>query len=213
MNTLIRMRELMEVFPSGHGEMVHAHIVRLAVLYEDLRIELYAIAEPSMPILDGTDERYRKNYFLRRSIATLVEFAETVRLLNECDEFQSIKEGFDKDIRPYWDKAVRFFQRHEQFFKRVRNDIGGHFGSGAATFAVKSLSPEAVGKLEVRKDETVRLHFVGELVATATLRHLFGSSNQHKFQRLLRRTLLGFRHATRCSHCVTVGYLWERFGR
>jgi hypothetical protein len=207
------MRELTRVFPCRHDEMLHAQIVRLAVLYEDLRIELYAIAEPSMPILDGTDARYRTNYFLRRSIATLVEFAETVRLLNECDEFQPIKERFDKNISPYWDKAVRFFQRHEQFFKKVRNDIGGHFGLMAATFAVRNLSPEAVGKLEVRKDRTVRLHFVGELVATATLRNLFGLSNEHKFQRLIRRALLGFRHATRCSHCITNGYLWERFGR
>ena len=90
------MRELTKVFPSGHDEMLHAHILRLAVLYEDLRIELYGIAEDSMPKLDGTDERYRKNYFLRRSIATLVEFAETVRILNECDEFQPIKDSFTK---------------------------------------------------------------------------------------------------------------------
>ena len=207
------MRELTEVFPSGQSEMVHAHIVRLAVLYEDLRIELYGIAEDSMPRLDGTDERYRKNYFLRRSIATLLEFAETVRLLNECDEFLPTKERFDNSMRPYWDKAVRFFRRHEHFFRNVRNDIGGHFGSVAATFAVRNLSPEAVGKLEIRSDKTVRLHFVGELVATATLRHLFGSSNDHKFQRLIRKAVLGFRHATRCTHCVTNTYLWERFGR
>jgi hypothetical protein len=207
------MRELTKVFRSGPGEMVHAHVGRLAVLYEDLRIELHGIAEPSMPMLDGTDERYRANYFLRRSIGTLVEFAETIRLLNTCDEFQPIKENLNKDIRPYWDKGVCFFQRHEGFFRNVRNDIGGHFGSVAATFAVRNVSPEAVGKLEVRADKTVRLHFVGELVATATLRHLFGSTNEHKFQRLIRTAILGFRHATRCTHCVTVGYLWERFGR
>jgi hypothetical protein len=213
MNTLIRMRGLTEVFPSDDAEPVHAYIVRLAVLYEDLRIELYAIAEPSIPILGGTDERYRKNYFLRRSIATLVEFAETIRLLNECDESRTIKESFDQSMRPYWDKAARFFQRHEQFFKNVRNDIGGHFGSAAATFTVRNLSAEAVGKLEIRKDKAVRLHFVGELVATATLRHLFGSSNEHKFQRLVRKAILGFRYATQSMHCVTAGYLWERFGR
>jgi len=113
------MRELKEVFPSGHGEIVHAHIVRLAVLYEDMRIELHAIAETSMPILDGTDERYRRNYFLRRCIATLVEFAETIRLLNECDGFQPIKENFNKDIGPYWNEAVLFFKDHEKLFVQI----------------------------------------------------------------------------------------------
>lgn len=213
MNTQIRMRELKEVFSSGHGEMAHALMVRLAVLYEDLRIELMATAEGSIPVLDSTDERYRRNYFLRRCTATMVEFAETIRLLNECYDFQPVKSGFDKSIRPYWDESVRFFQRHERLLKSVRNDIGGHFGLTAAQFAVNSLSPDAVGSIELRKDRTVRLHFVGELVATATLRHLHGSTNEQKFSRLLRIIVAGFRHATRSCHCVAFGYLWDRFGQ
>lgn len=206
------MRELKGVF-AGHRSMTHAHMARLSVLYEDLRIELTATAEASIPVLDITDERYRQNYFLRRCIATLVEFAETIRLLDECSEFQVVKASLDIDVRTVWDEGVHFFERQEQFFKDVRNDVGGHFGLKAALFALENLSPEAVGKIEARDDRTVHMHFAGELVATASLRRLQGSTNEHKFSRLLRTVVTGFHHATGCTHVVALGYLWERFGR
>src|SRR5665213_887337 len=104
MNTKVRMRGLREVFVSQRGDMAQAHMVRLAVLYEGLRIELMATDKGSIRVLDSTDKRYRKNYFLRRSIATLVEFAETVRLLDKCPEFEGAKARFDGTIRPYWDE-------------------------------------------------------------------------------------------------------------
>jgi len=91
--TRIRMRELSRVFGSKPGEMAHAYMARLAVLYEDLRIETSAIYLQSAE-LDITDEKYRRNYFLRRSIGTLVEFAETIRLLEDCPEFQSLKSSY-----------------------------------------------------------------------------------------------------------------------
>lgn len=204
--TSIRMRELTEVFASAHGEFAHAHMARLAVLYEDLRIEVIGAAQVSIPVLDTTDERYRRNYFLRRGIATLLEFAETIRLLDECPEFKAVKARFDTNLISLWDKGLRFFWRHEQFFRKVRNDIGGHFGLTAALFA-------AVGKIEARGEKTMHLHFAGELVATATLRHLQASTNEQRFSRLLRTVVSGFRHATECTHCVPLAYLWERFGR
>ncbi len=207
------MRELTEVFASAYGEMAHAHMARLAVLYEDLRIELTGAAEVSIPILDSTDERYRRNYFLRRSIATLVEFAETIRLLDECPEFRAVRARFNTELKDRWGKGLRFFQRHERFFKNVRNDIGGHFGLTAALYAVTNLKPEAVGKIEARDERTMHLHFAGELVATATLRNLQASTNEQRFSRLLRTAVTGFRHATECTHCVAFAYLWERFGR
>jgi len=207
------MRALEEVFACGRGEMAHAHMARLAVLYEDLRIELTATATVSIPVLDITDERYRRNYSLRRCIATLVEFADTIRLLDKCPEFQAVKPRFGAEAGKYWDRGLRFFQRHEQLLKRVRNDIGGHFGQEAAVFAVANFRPDAVGKIELRDERTIHLNFAGEVVATAFFRHLLGSTPEQKFSRLLRTVKVGFRHATRCTHCVAFGYLWERFGR
>lgn len=149
MSDLIRMRELSQVFGPTDGTIVHACIARLAVLYEDLRAESFAIAEASIPSLDVLDDRYRIHYFLRRSIATLVEFAETIRLLETCPAFQSIRSRFPHEIEKRWNEAPEFFRQKEPFLKRVRNDIGGHFGQEAAKYAIEHLDPAAVGEIEL----------------------------------------------------------------
>lgn len=42
---------------------MHALIARLAVLYEDLRIETFGIVAESLPDLDYTDKKYRQKLF------------------------------------------------------------------------------------------------------------------------------------------------------
>src|SRR5487761_47777 len=212
LTTLIRIRELSQVFGPPPGSPLPACIARLAVLYEDLRIETLAVAETSMPVLDVTDERYRRNYFLRRSIATVVEFAETLRLLDGDVDFQTIRFGFNPEMAKSWAKALRFFAKHEALLQSVRNDIGGHFGQKAARYATANLASGVVGKIEAKYLRTVHLHFAGEIAATATMRHLSGSTNTRKFLYLLRVVKTSFRHATRCVHLIFFTYLYPRFG-
>src|SRR5262249_51580354 len=157
-------------------------------LYEDLRIELFAIREDSIPgidVLDPADEnaesrdigKYRRNYFLKRSVGTLYEFAEGLRLLNSCPDFAQIKSAFDDETKRSWDAASEFFNSEEVLVKRVRNDIGGHFGSKAAIYATAKLSPKAVGKIEFRVDpHDARLNFAGDIAAAAFNRHLPGAT-------------------------------------
>jgi len=212
MNTKIRMQVLGRVFPAAlEDKDLSARIVRLCVLYEDLRIELMAIAQKNIRVLDATDRRYTKNYFLRRSIATLLEFAEALRLLNACPEFDSIRTEFPADISGRWEAAVGFFKDNEGFLQRVRNDIGGHFGEEAARFTVSNLDSETVGKIEIR-GRLVHLHFAGELAATAMSRHLEGRSGQEKFGALLQKCVAGYKQATTCVHAVAVIHLWPKFG-
>lgn len=90
-----RFGTLSSIFESHSKDMLPAIVARLAVLYEDLRIELLAVSTLDIPVLDVTDKEYRRNYFLRRSIATLWEFAEGFRQLNGCSEFSRIKLTFD----------------------------------------------------------------------------------------------------------------------
>src|SRR5262245_46529779 len=104
-------RELKSVFPGSLTKELDAHVARLAVLYEDLRTELYGTESESIETLDLID-RYRSIYFLRRSIATLREFAEECRLLNECTHFQAIKDKFNEDSSERWGQALAFFKQH-----------------------------------------------------------------------------------------------------
>jgi hypothetical protein len=215
---LVRVRELNRVFEPLSESNFEAIIARLAPLYEDLRIELHGIAKNSIASLDQLDVRYRRIYFLRRSLATLCEFAESLRHLESCPEFGLIASQLakEKEIDRRWRRASAFFKRQETTLKLVRNDIGGHFGLEAARYASKSLLSDAVDGIEITEPATdhslVFLRFSGELVATAMLRHAWGLNREHKIRRLITIAHAGYRHATRSVHGIAVCYLWDRFG-
>jgi hypothetical protein len=126
-SALIRVRMLSDVFGHMSPSNFEAIMARLAVLYEDLRIELYGIAEDSIPKMDEFDVRYRRIYFLRKSIGTLSEFAEAVRHLQQSPEFRftSIAGPFpvaDQAPAKLWRKAASFFERNAGRLKSNPSD-------------------------------------------------------------------------------------------
>lgn len=218
MKTATRVRELRLVLPPSPGSLLHENIARLAVLYEDLRIELIAASTSSISKLDRVDSRYRRNYFLRRCIGTTVEFAEAIRLLDRSPDFRVVRSNFSPVILKYWMDGVNFFRKHERLLRAVRNDIGGHFGTTAAKYAVSNLGADTVGRIELLDiggpKARIHLSFAGEIAAVASLRHLeTGRTPSEKFAKLLRTLVVSFRHSTRCVHSIVACYLWERFGR
>jgi hypothetical protein len=177
---------------------------------------MHGIVEKDLAALDSLDARYRINYFLRRSIGTWSEYAEAVRLLDALPEFATIKTRFSRPEQALWTKAVRFFRAHESFIKGIRNDIGGHFGSKAAEFAVANFQPDARGKFElVRYDsETLEMRpaFVGEIAATALHRQLSKSRSADRYKRMFRIIKVGWRYGTSCTQLLALRDLWDRFG-
>lgn len=55
LRTQTRIAELRRIFRSNQKRLLDAYIARLCVLYEDLRIELFAISADSIPNLDVLD--------------------------------------------------------------------------------------------------------------------------------------------------------------
>jgi len=80
--------QMRRIFPAQDAQM-SARIARLCVLYEDLRIELLGVTN-EIPLLDEVGSELRMHYFLRRSIATLHEFSEALRLLDEFPDFPRV---------------------------------------------------------------------------------------------------------------------------
>lgn len=215
------------VFNTGRKRRLDALIAQLSVLYEDLRLEIHAILQDSIPILDVLDSEddhadhlervgaYRRHYFLRRSIGTLYEFAVALRHLNTESDFKLISNarGFDQAM---WEQAIEFFSKNEKVIRKLRNDVGGHFGEKPARYAIENLDGEAVGKIElIRGDENntedPRLHFVKEIVAKAIFRNLPGYADEH-FEDLVKRCDEGYQHASNCVQLLVALYLWPRFG-
>jgi hypothetical protein len=74
--------KLRRVFWEGDRELA-IRVVRVCVLFEDLRVEWAGSrANEDLP-LDELSKQYRRFYFLRRSLVTLDEFCGALNRLNE----------------------------------------------------------------------------------------------------------------------------------
>jgi len=214
--------------------------VRVCVLFEDLRVEIRGARERSLPALDILDPerenwlspsgtgQYRRFYFIRRSLATLRDFAEALRLIiQDMNNDPGLRPTFAglPDQADLWDAATRFFDTNEALLQAIRNDIGGHFGLDAALSALSMLQPGTCGSftlaqdvVERREHQTLhadqqwRLHFAAEIAGTALLKHL-PDGDITKYGAFFRDLLApGYQHAINCVDILVREYLWDRFG-
>jgi hypothetical protein len=207
----IRVKRMNQLF--RRGSEYDAKVARVAVLYEDLRLENIAASEASIPRLDGSGADLRQFYFIRRSIATVREFAEAVAMLNDDPDFVNLKERFDAEASAMWTKSIRFFRRWNKYLRDIRNDFGGHFGYPPAWFAINHLSDGAVS-FEYAADlarQKGNVRFKFEIVAIGMHRHARAEKVADHFRLMFRLALAGFGHAARCAQIVAVYDVWPRF--
>ncbi len=211
-----RWGRLASVFSAGSDKELPACIACLCVLFEDLKVEIAGISEDDLGELDQCGKNSRRLYFLRRSIATLHEFTGDLDELDRLPAFQPIRARFHKAAQRNWARALTYFQRHDRYIARMRHNVGGHFGKQAADAAVHNLLKDAVGSIEIvvygPRAAGAKLHFANEIAATAALRNIPGSSSQTKARKMMRRAIIGYRHAVRAVDCIIANYLWQRFG-
>lgn len=223
--SVLRHAKLRKLFPGDLDKLTDSRIARLCVLFEDLRIEITGLClpRPSLEDTRGLVARFdvagyklRELYFLRRSIATCFEFAEALRLLDESSGFEELVSRFPSEGQTTWRESVNYFRHHEKFWKSVRNDVGGHFGSKAAEFAVESFLPDAGGSIEAHLNHAgkggVILGFASEIAATALLRHLPGGRAEEKVIALFEEVVTAFPHAVSAVECIVAHHLWGRAG-
>jgi hypothetical protein len=188
----------------------------LCVLFEDLRIEIAGQAAPDLDGLDECGAAGRRLYFLRRSMVTLHEFSTVLCELDRLPSFQPVRARFDRVAQTHWARAITYFQKHDNYIAQLRHHVGGHFRRKAAELAIKRLTRDSVGAIEVAfnaKSAGAKLLFATELVATGTLRHVPGNTIPARARRLVRHAVVAYRKAAWAVDCITVTYLWDRFGR
>ncbi|MGE3341797.1 MAG: hypothetical protein AB7L71_00055 [Vicinamibacterales bacterium] len=154
----VKSGDLREVFGKEPRDL-HAHLLRLCVLFEDLRVEFRGFGVEPIPELDELSITLRRQYFIRRSIATLLEFAECFRKINESPDFASllrpVMERHPEGVAT-WEGCVAFFNENEATIRKVRNDLGGHFGEQAARAVIQELVSEpdqVIGDVGITQDE------------------------------------------------------------
>jgi len=189
------------------------------VLYEDLSLEIFGIdaAKGSLPTLERHSPEYRKQYFARRAIGTLCEFAESMRALDRTPEFQKLAQVFDGEQAQAWNDARAFFAQNELMIKKIRNDVGGHFGENASRYALKQVDPETSASLtrefDAERSWRVTVGFAGVLAAAALLRHAPGADAEKKAQFVVELLKSALPHATDVVFGVFAPLLWHNLGK
>ena len=213
-----RFARLGKVFADGRSPLLDA-LAQMSVLYEDLRIETFAIASSDEELrrLDYLNSKYRVNYFLRRSVATLLEFEGALHQLSRTSEYKAARDKTDRGLIKNVSDAIRFFQSNHKLFKSLRNDLGGHFSHEAAAFATRHIEPDVTANLEVTfhpsgKGGGAKLHYAGEIAATAFTKSLPGvKPRAEEIKDVIRAIRDGYAHATRAMHSLVIAFLWDRF--
>jgi hypothetical protein len=205
-------------------------IAQLSVLYEDLRIETFALTSSDEEVkrLDCLDKRYRVHYFLRRSIATLFEFRGALIKTWKTAEFKAAHMSATDANAPLSLKSrnvlfakiadsLRFFERHHPLIEALRNAVGGHFNDDAAALATRNLHPDAMSKLEIifhpyGKGGGPKLHYAGEIAAMAFTKSLPGiKPRAEEIEDAICMIRDAYSQAAQAMHALIVLFVWDRF--
>src|ERR1039457_5197908 len=120
MSSITRLSRLDQVFSYGKSELLN-RLARLSVLYEDFRIEWYALrGDVPFGDLDTIGNKYRTVYFLRRSLATLNEYQGGLTQVMTTDEFKRAKPSLSKMDASEIVAANSYFQKNTQRIKELR---------------------------------------------------------------------------------------------
>jgi hypothetical protein len=114
----------------GPDEEVNAILMRLFVLCEDLRVEVYGAQAHKLERLDSTSKPYRGVYMMRRSTVTINEFTQSMERLEQLAAFEELKATFSTRHQAAWDRTKAFLLEHKDFLKAIRHNCGGHILTG-----------------------------------------------------------------------------------
>jgi len=192
---------------------------RLAVLYEDLSLEISGMIadEGSLKPLARHSDAYRKHYFARRAFGTLSEFADAVQRLRESSDFGKFESTFNLEQSGTWKAATKFLGENRAMIERVRNDVGGHFGEAASRYAVGQSDRDSSISLTIESDvahsKRLKVGFAGDLAAAALVGHAPGADASEKARFVFELLLVGLKHAMDVVYAVFGPSVWHKLGR
>ena len=159
--SLIRVTPIRKILTATKPDVM-VQIVRLIVLYEDMKLEVKLMNLPRNKVLDEVSAHYRSAYILRRSFATLLEVDSALIQLDQHATFKRDLPKFQTDQLRNWKAAIAFFAEKKAVLKSRRNAYGGHFQANVSKYILGLLddSEESVGTLEVRLGDDDSGHYV-----------------------------------------------------
>ena len=213
--SLIRVTPIRKILTATERDVM-VQIVRLIVLYEDLKLELNLRRLPRNKVLDEVSEHYRAVYSLRRSFATLLEVDSALIQLKQYATFQRDLPKFQTDRLREWNAAIAFFAEKKDVIKERRHAYGGHFLAKVSKYILDLDSEESVGTLEIKLGEIGSEHYVFKFAETLVNVGLFyGSGEQDRREFMKENVDLvtdASRHASLAMGALADHYILPTFG-
>lgn len=165
----IRNIKLKKYFPPN--DEFAAAVARLCILKEDFSIDTAGIGAEDIAQLDGNSKEWRRQYFFRNSIKTLMEIKSTMHDLTMNKDFKKALLKQPKELRDKFDKFNKeIISTSNLFLKDFRNTLGGHVLAKKVQKALATMDWESSGSIEFgEKIGDTHFKFTAELVVSVLL--------------------------------------------
>lgn len=164
-------------------------------------------------------ESYAFIYFVRRSLATVVECSSCLTRIAGCQEFKDAKDDMGELQRDSIDEAVAYFNKNHERIKVLRNTVGGHILHKGVVHATESFDSEAgvVGwtSPESKNEPLLSLellyaeHIVGGAIAS-TLPP--GGDLREELTVAIEIIMGSYQMVQGSTYALVSFFLWPRFG-
>jgi hypothetical protein len=161
---------------------------------------------------------YRVIYFLRRALASIVEFRGGLTRVRSNPEFKQAEGSISKMAADYLLDAERHLNQHWIQTRGLRNELGAHVQAGGVNFATTNLAG-AVGRITWNSASDglpmgLGCNFAGRIVAGSITSKLPpGGDMLAEAHKALEVITASFVHVQAAMCALALSFLWNRFGR
>jgi hypothetical protein len=215
--SITRVAPIRRILTAAEPEVM-VQLVRLIVLYEDLKLEVAGLHVPHDKEFDEVSRHYREMYFVRRAFATLWEMDSAFHKLNMLKEFKARKRCLDRRRLKAWTAAVMFFSKTKRFIDHQRNAYGGHVTDDLARFVLSKVeqTDDTVGALEVKISDDHTNHLVFKFAETIVSNALFVDRGERDHAAFLSESFQilmdAVKHAAHATQILADVYILPSFG-
>jgi hypothetical protein len=215
-HSFIRIGNISRAFDYGCSEMYN-RIAQICVLFQDLRIEILRLhfLTENIDFDNVSAHSFEAFYYIRRSIATLMEYRGALDQLCLDKEFEErlpfLSDKHVCDIK----RAREFLIQKHDLIKGLRNDIGGHFRFEYARHAMANLPREDAGKIEWVSESETPIWLNIDLAANIVIAGLDRTLKQEadfmtEFRHALESIGEAYQHVQAATYAVVYCFLWNR---
>ena len=139
--------------------------------------------------MDGNTAEYRRLYFWRNMLRTLLEIKSIVFMLHSLPEFRAALDAQKPERKQQFHALFREFETPNKLLKDLRNEIGGHVSHEKVVAALDAMPLDKWGFLEVGEVlGKTHYRFAGEILLEMQIAGLPDDHRIPEIERQIRET-------------------------